>query len=364
MAAARRCAAPAPASPTRKRCVPASPPSPMWPAARSPPSKASTPPAIIRCRKRGASSTCRNAVSARSARSCRRLLCSARIQNPRMTRSAKRCQATSAAAAAISVSKTPFISLQRGCDMNILTNPKRLRGFEQSIGPIRVENVSRPIMLKALGIAGGFVLAAPIMSRPAFAAYQTGADKMPHGVVVDPRVFVAIAPDGAVTIIAHRSEMGTGVRTRPPLIVAEEMEADWNRVKVQQAHGDEVKFGNQDTDGSRSTRHYLIPMRQIGAAARTMLEAAAAKHWGVPVTEVKASNHEVVHAASGRPLGFGDLAADASKEAVPAIGSLKLKDPKDFRYLGKGDICIVDLHDITTGAANYGADIRLPGMKN
>lgn len=89
------------------------------------------------------------------------------------------------------------------------------------------------------------------MSRQAL-AYETGAGQMPHGVVVDPRVFVSVAPDGIVTIIGHRSEMGTGVRTSLPLIVAEEMEADWSRVKVQQAHGDEVKFGNQDTDGSRS----------------------------------------------------------------------------------------------------------------
>jgi isoquinoline 1-oxidoreductase subunit beta len=244
--------------------------------------------------------------------------------------------------------------------MNIITNPGKLRGFERHIG--KVENLSRRNVLKGLGIVGSFVLAAPVMTRPAF-AYETGAGKMPHGVVVDPKVFVAIAPDGIVTIIAHRAEMGTGVRTSLPLIVAEEMEADWNRVKVQQAHGDEVRYGNQDTDGSRSTRHYLIPMRQIGAAARTMLESAAAKHWGVPVTEVKAANHEVVHAASGRRIGFGDLAADASKEAVPAIGSLKLKDPKDFRYLGKGEVGIVDLRDITTGAAHYGADIRLPGMK-
>jgi len=247
--------------------------------------------------------------------------------------------------------------------MNILSSPKKLRGFEQSIRPIAIENVSRRSMLKALGIAGGFVLAAPIMSRPAFAAYQTGADKMPHGVVVDPRVFVAIAPDGSVTIVAHRAEMGTGVRTSLPLIVAEEMDADWSRVRVQQAHGDEVKYGNQDTDGSRSTRHYLMPMRQIGASARTMLEQAAAKRWGVAVAEVKAVNHEVVHDATGRKLGFGDLAADAAKEPVPALDSLKLKDPKSFRYLGKGEVSIVDLHDITTGKAGYGADIRLPGMK-
>ena len=243
--------------------------------------------------------------------------------------------------------------------MNFIGNPRKLHSFEKNI---RVEKVSRRSILKGLGITGGFVLAAPVMSRQAF-AYETGAGKMPHGVVVDPRVFVAVAPDGIVSIVAHRSEMGTGVRTSLPLIVAEEMEADWSRVKVQQAHGDEVKFGNQDTDGSRSTRHYLIPMRQIGAAARTMLEQAAAKRWGVPATEVKAVNHEVVHSASGRKLGFGELAADAAKESVPSIEGLKLKDPKDFRYLTKGQIGIVDLHDITTGKAQYGADVRLPGMK-
>jgi len=244
--------------------------------------------------------------------------------------------------------------------MNIFTNPDQLRGSQQRV---KVEKISRRSILKGLGITGGLVLAAPVTSRQAFAAYQTGAGKMPHGVVVDPKVFVAIAPDGIVTIIAHRSEMGTGVRTSLPMIVAEEMEADWSRVKVQQAHGDEVKFGNQDTDGSRSTRHYLIPMRQIGAAARAMLEQAAAKRWNVPVTEVKAVNHEVVHSASGKRLGFGDLAADAAKEAVPDVNSLKLKDPKDFRYLGKGEISIVDLRDITVGTAHYGIDTRLPGMK-
>jgi len=244
--------------------------------------------------------------------------------------------------------------------MNIFTNPEQLRGTDQRV---KVEKISRRTILKGLGITGGLVLAAPVTSRQAFAAYQTGADKMPHGTVVDPRVFVAIASDGVVTIVAHRSEMGTGVRTSLPLIVAEEMEADWSRVKVAQAHGDEVKFGNQDTDGSRSTRHYLMPMRQIGASARAMLEAAAAKRWNVPVTEVKAVNHEVVHSASGKRLGFGDLAADAAKEPVPNLDSLKLKDPKDFRYLGKGQISIVDLHDITTGVAHYGIDTRLPGMK-
>src|SRR5258708_39740704 len=247
-----------------------------------------------------------------------------------------------------------------GLIMNIVTNPNKLRGIESRI---KVENVSRRSILKGLGIAGGLVLAAPVMSRQAFAAYKTGAGEMPHGTVVDPRVFVAIASDGTVSIVAHRAEMGTGVRTSLPLIVAEEMEADWSRVKVAQAPGDEVKFGNQDTDGSRSTRHYLIPMREIGASARTMLEGAAAKRWGVPATEVKAANHEVVHSASGRRLGVGDLAADAAKEPVPALVGLKLQEPKDFRYLGKGQVSIVDLRDITVGTAHYGSDTRLPGMQ-
>ena len=110
--------------------------------------------------------------------------------------------------------------------MNILANPKKLRGFERYV---KVDNVSRRSILKGLGLAGGFVLAAPVMSRPALAAYKTGAGEMPHGTVVDPRVFVAIAPDGIVTIVAHRAEMGTGVRTSLPMIVAEEMEADWTR---------------------------------------------------------------------------------------------------------------------------------------
>jgi isoquinoline 1-oxidoreductase beta subunit len=94
-----------------------------------------------------------------------------------------------------------------------------------------------------------------------------------------------------------------------------------------------------------------------------MLEAAAAKRWDVPAAEVKAVNHEVIHAASGRRLGFGDLAADAAKQPVPGIEGLKLKNPKDFRYLGKGRVSIVDLRDITVGTAQYGGDVRLPGMK-
>jgi isoquinoline 1-oxidoreductase beta subunit len=238
--------------------------------------------------------------------------------------------------------------------------------FAEAAPQRAIENISRRGMLKGVA-AGALVLATPLYGRGAAAAtarqYATGAGAMPHGVVVDPHLFVSIAPDGIVSIVAHRAEMGTGVRTSLPMIVADELEADWARVRITQAEGDEAKYGNQDTDGSRSTRHYLVPMRQVGAAARTMLEQAAAQRWGVKPDEVRAENHEVVHAASGRRLGYGELAADAAKLPVPALDTLRLKDEAAFRYMGKGKISIVDMRDITTGKAVYGADVKLPGMK-
>ncbi len=149
---------------------------------------------------------------------------------------------------------------------------------------------------------------------------------MPHGVVTDPHVFVSIDPSGIVTIIAHRAEMGTGSRTSLPMVVADELEADWSRVHVKQSPGDEKKYGNQNTDGSRSLRHFIQPMRQCGAAARRMLEMAAAQRWGVDIAEVEAQNHEVVHKPSRRKLGYGELAAAASALPTPPADQIKLKD--------------------------------------
>ena len=126
--------------------------------------------------------------------------------------------------------------------------------------------------------------------------------------------------------------------------------------------GDEKKFGNQDTDGSRSTRHFFEPMRRCGAAARTMLEAAAAERWKVPVSEVEAKNHEVVHRPTGRRAGYGSLAKAAASQAVPSRETVRLKDPKQFRYIGKDQVKLVDGRDIATGKAQYGIDTRLDGM--
>ncbi|BAT60205.1 isoquinoline 1-oxidoreductase subunit beta [Variibacter gotjawalensis] len=225
-----------------------------------------------------------------------------------------------------------------------------------------IRNISRRSILKGLFGTSAFVLAAQFpLARRGF-AYPTGAEKMPNGVKTDPKLFVAIDKDGTVTIMAARAEMGTGAaRTSLPMILADELEADWSRVKIVQANGDETKWGNQDTDGSRSVRHWIQPMRECGATARRMLEQAAAKRWNVAVADVEAVNHEVVHKASGRKLGYGELATDAA--ALPTPTDFKLKDAAAFRYIGKGNTPVVDLVDITTGHAIYGQDAMLPGMK-
>jgi isoquinoline 1-oxidoreductase beta subunit len=230
---------------------------------------------------------------------------------------------------------------------------------------LSIINVSRRTFLKDMALTG-FVLAAGfpslLIAAETSEAKKYGADAMPHGWVDNPLVFVAIADDGAVTIVCHRSEMGQGIRTSLPMVVADEMEANWLHVKVEQAPGDEVKYGNQDTDGSRSMRHYFMPMRRVGAAARQMLETAAAMHWQVPVSEVKAELHQVLHVASGKTLGFGELAKAAAKLTVPARDSLRLKQPAEFRYIGKGWLKIIDGQNIVSGKAQYGIDTRLADM--
>lgn len=193
-------------------------------------------------------------------------------------------------------------------------------------------------------------------------ARKYGADSMPGGTVDNPHVFISIEPDGRTTLIAHRVEMGTGVRTSLPMVIADELEADWARVTVVQADANEARYGNQNVDGSRSVRHFLLPMRRAGAAARQMLEAAAAARWGVPASEVQARQHTLLHTPTGRRLGFGEVAADAARLPLPAPEQLKLKDPAQFRYIGQGKVRAVDSEAIARGQAQYGMDMRLPGM--
>ncbi len=195
---------------------------------------------------------------------------------------------------------------------------KQWHGRDIAAAPLVIANVSRRKFLQGTSALGGLVLAVGLPAVHAADPPKYGADGMPHGWVDNPLVFVAIGEDGIVSIVCHRSEMGQGVRTGMPMIVADELEADWARVRVVQATGDEVRYGNQDTDGSRSTRHFFMPMRRCGAAARQMLEAAAAARWKVPVGEVQAKNSEVVHTPTGRRLGYGALAKAAASMPLPA----------------------------------------------
>lgn len=181
-------------------------------------------------------------------------------------------------------------------------------------------------------------------------------------VTFSPNVYVSISSDNSVTIVAHRSEMGQGIRTSLPMIVADEMGADWSRIKIVQADGDEEKYGNQNTDGSFSVRMFYEPMRQAGAAARQMLIAAAAQKWGVAAASCTAENGVVSHAESGKSLTFGALAKAAQQVALPDLETLQLKDFSAYKLVGK-DTPIIDLADIVSGKAIFGADVNLPGMK-
>ncbi len=215
-----------------------------------------------------------------------------------------------------------------------------------------IDNFSRRTFLRQAFGAGALVLGARVLPTGAFAALESA--------VFSPNVFVGIKPDGTVLIVAHRSEMGTSSRTMVPLILADEMEADWKRVKLEQAIGD-AKYGDQNTDGSHSIRSFFGVMQECGASARLMLEQAAAKQWGVPVSECKASLHQVVHASSGKKLGYGELASAAAKLPVPDKSTLVFKKKSEYRYIGK-DLPIYDLSDITHGKAIFGMDAKVDGM--
>ncbi|MDN3640271.1 molybdopterin-dependent oxidoreductase [Simiduia curdlanivorans] len=214
--------------------------------------------------------------------------------------------------------------------------------------------LDRRSFLKATGLAStGLVLQATL-------ATDVLASPHPGKAALALNLFVSIEPDDSVNIIAHRSEMGQGIRTSLPQIVADEMEADWRKVNIVQAIADE-KYGNQDTDGSRSVRTFFQTMREIGAAAKLMLRQAAAQTWQVKLEECVAIDHTCRHTPSGRVLRFGELAAAAAALPAPAANSLIFKAKKDYQYIGK-PVAIVDLPAMVSGATQFGIDTELPGM--
>ncbi len=228
-----------------------------------------------------------------------------------------------------------------------------------------IENISlsRRSFLGGILSTGAFVVASRLVSDDLLAQgpagpaiFSTRADTAP----LHPSVYLGIEPDGTVFIVTHRSEMGTGIRTSLPLVAADELDADWSRCRIEQGVGD-TRYGDQNTDGSRSIRDFYDAFRVAGASARSMLIAAAAAQLNVPAGELTTANHEVVHAKSGKKVGYGALVAAAAKLPVPAKDTLKFKPKTAWKFVGK-ERPIYDLNPIVTGKAQFGLDVYRDGM--
>lgn len=213
--------------------------------------------------------------------------------------------------------------------------------------------LSRRTLLKASAlVGGGFALSAsfPLLSQAA----ESGAPASLNA-------FITINPDNTITIIGKNPEIGQGIKTMLPMLIAEELDADWAQVRIEQGHTDAARFGPQLAGGSFATPLNWIPMRQTGAAARAMLIAAAAQRWGVDAAGLRTEPSRVVDPASGRSLSYGELASDAAAMPVPAPASLQLKNVTDFRIIGKS-VNGIDSPRIVRGEPIFGVDTQLPGM--
>lgn len=219
-----------------------------------------------------------------------------------------------------------------------------------------VVNLSRRSFLSKSGALGGFILG--VQWWPAVEAASNG-----DAAVFRPDAFIRIGSDDSITIVVGRSEMGQGVFTSLPMLIAEELDADWNRVSVEAAPVapayDNPVFKMQGTGGSCSVTSSWEPLRKAGASARAMLIEAAAAEWGVAVDECDTGNSRVHHRASGRNLSFGQLAPRASQLEPPA--AVTLKDPSRYRLIGQ-PLPRLDIPDKTNGRARFGIDVNLPGM--
>jgi isoquinoline 1-oxidoreductase subunit beta len=216
--------------------------------------------------------------------------------------------------------------------------------------------MNRRAFLRASALAGGgLMLAYYIEPVQKVLAAQFGPP-----VMLLPTSFITIVPDGTITIIAKNPEIGQGVKTMLPMLIAEELDADWNDVRIEQ--GDlNAKYGLQIAGGSTATPMNWDPLRQVGAGGRAMLIAAAAQVWGVPVSECSTTASRVRHDPTGRSLTYGELSTKAVAIAPPDPKTLKMKDPKDYRIIGKSTPN-TDIKKIVTGKPLYGIDFTMPGM--
>src|ERR1051326_995072 len=214
--------------------------------------------------------------------------------------------------------------------------------------------VSRREFLQATLVAGGGLWLG-VGTRRGAATPGTAAE---DGAL---NAWIRIAPDGTVTIVAQNPEIGQGVKTMLPMIIADELDVEWKNVRIEQAGLDTVHFTAQFAGGSTATPNHWTSMRKVGAAGRALLVSAAAATWGVPEAECETAAGVVSHKKSGKSLGYGALLAKAATLPAPDLATVKLKEPKEFRIIGtrvKG----VDTHAIVTGTPLYGIDVKVPGM--
>lgn len=216
-----------------------------------------------------------------------------------------------------------------------------------------MKKLTRRNFIKVVGVSGsGLVLATFI---PAYGLNLKVGDEPK---IFAPSVYLKIDSNGVVTVTVHRSEMGQGVQTSLPMLVAEELDCDWSKIRIEQADGHPI-YGNQSTGGSQSIRRSFDPFRIAGATARAMLITAAAAKWGINESDCLTENGFVINKINGEKISYGNLVEVASKLAIPK--DVKLKDPKDYKIIGK-KVHRLDAPAKIYGAAKFGIDISIPGM--